>query len=78
MEIQVCTSKSDCKADLVQNCCFMIMALEMANSNPSSQVKERYNLAGDIKLTHHFPNTHHPQAYDKFSILKDNAECFHQ
>jgi hypothetical protein len=54
------------------------MALEMANSNPSSQVKERYYLAGDIKSTHHFPNTHHPQAYDKFSILKDRAECFHQ
>jgi hypothetical protein len=54
------------------------MALEMVNPNPSSQVKERYYLAGDIKSAHHFPNTHHPQAYDKFSILKDRAECFHQ
>jgi hypothetical protein len=50
----------------------------MENSNPSSQVKEQYYLSGDIKSMHHFPNMHHTQAYDKFSILKDNAECFHQ
>jgi hypothetical protein len=54
------------------------MALEMANSNPSSKVKEWYYSAGDIKSTHHIPNTHHPQAYDMFSFLKDNAERFHQ
>jgi hypothetical protein len=54
------------------------MALDMANSNPSSQVKERYYSAGDIKSTHHFPNTHHPQEYDMFSVLKDNIERFYQ
>jgi hypothetical protein len=55
-----------------------IIALEMANSNPSSQVKERYYSAGDIKSTPHIPNTHHPQAYDMFSFFKDTAESFHQ
>jgi hypothetical protein len=65
--------------DHVQKCMLHeIMALEMANSNPSSQVKEQYNSAGDIKSTHHIPNTHYPQAYDMFSFLKDNAERFHQ
>ena len=54
------------------------MALEMVNLNPSLQVRERYYMAGDIKSAHHFPNTHHPQVYDKFSMLKDRAECFHQ
>jgi hypothetical protein len=72
-------SKSDFKADRVQKCMLHeIMALEMANSNPSSQVKEQYYSAGDIKLTPHIPNMHHPQAYDMFSFLKDNAESFHQ
>jgi hypothetical protein len=54
------------------------MASEMANLNPSSQVQEQYYLAGDIKSAHRFPNTHHPQMYAKFLMLKDRAECFHQ
>jgi hypothetical protein len=54
------------------------MALEMENLNPSLQVRERYYMAGDIKSPHHFPNTHHPQVYGKFSMLKNRAECFHQ
>jgi hypothetical protein len=57
---------------------FTIMALEMVNLNPSLQVRERYYMAGDIKSPHHFPNTHHPQLYGKFSMLKNRAEYFHQ
>jgi hypothetical protein len=79
MKILFCTSKSDIKADHVRECMLHeIMALEMTNSNPSSQVKERYYSAGDIKSTLHIPNTHHPQAYVMVSFLKDNAESFHQ
>ena len=56
----------------------MIMALEMVNLNPSLQVREWYYMVGDIKSPHHFPNTHHPQLYGKFSMFKNRAEYFHQ
>ena len=79
MKIQFCTSKSDFKANRVQKCMLHeILALEMTNSNPSSQVKERYYSDGDIKLMPQIPNMHHPHAYDMFSFLKDSAERFHQ
>ena len=62
---------------LFSNACFKIMASKMENLNPSSQVQEQCYMAGEIKSPHHFPNTHHPQLYGKFSMLKNRAEYFH-
>jgi hypothetical protein len=75
----LCMYKSDIIADYVRECMLHeIMALEMKNSNSSSQVKEWYYSASDIKSTLHIPDTHYPQAYVMVSHLKDNADIFHQ
>jgi hypothetical protein len=59
---------------LFSNACFTIMASEMANLNPLSQVQKMYYLANNITSVHHFPNTHHSLMYAKFLILKDRAD----
>jgi hypothetical protein len=58
------------------NTCFTIMALEMENLNPSSQVQEQYYLDDEIKSAHRFPHTHHSQMYAKFLILKAEPSAF--
>jgi hypothetical protein len=78
METRVACLNRIAKRISFSDACFTIMASEMENLNPSSQVQEQYCLADDIKLSHHFPNMHHSQMYANFLILKDRAECFHQ
>ena len=78
METRVARLNGITSRILFSNACFTIMASEMANLNPLSQVQEMYYLVDGITSVHRFPNTHRSQMYAKFLMLKDRAECFHQ
>jgi hypothetical protein len=51
-----------CHIIIIRHLLHEIMALEMTNSNSSSQVKEQYYSSDDIKSKLHILDTHYPQA----------------